>query len=145
MSTQGVKRKRCAYDAAFKLKVISAAEETNNSAAAREFGINEKQVRDWRKGKELLLTIPKTKCARRGKKPLYHLLEEDIKKWIEKQRECGYIVTYMQVRLRAQRLAKDDKYHVDPNFARLVSPIYAEKWPVSAATNQDIPETTLRP
>ena len=48
MSTQGVKRKRCAYDAAFKLKVISAARETNNSAAAREFGVNEKHVRDWR-------------------------------------------------------------------------------------------------
>ena len=44
MSTQGVKCKRCAYDAAFKLKIISMADETNNLVVARELGVNEKKV-----------------------------------------------------------------------------------------------------
>ena len=35
------------YTAAFKLQVIKAAEETNNCAAAREFSVNEKLMRDF--------------------------------------------------------------------------------------------------
>ena len=43
------KRKRTAYDAAFKLKVIERAGASNNSVASREFNAHEKQVRKWRK------------------------------------------------------------------------------------------------
>ena len=35
------------YSIAFKLKVISLAKTTNNSAASQQFGIAEKLVRDW--------------------------------------------------------------------------------------------------
>ena len=45
------KRQRNAYDGAFKLKVKDFAEKNNNSAAEREFGVSEKQVRDWHKKK----------------------------------------------------------------------------------------------
>ena len=41
--------KRHAYEAQFKLKAISHAEEHGNRAAAREFKINESMVRKWRK------------------------------------------------------------------------------------------------
>ncbi len=38
------KRKRFAYDASFKLRAVSFAESSNNSAGAREFDVNEKQI-----------------------------------------------------------------------------------------------------
>ena len=43
------KRQRNAYDSNFKLQVINFAEQHTNTAAEREFGINEKMIRDWRK------------------------------------------------------------------------------------------------
>ena len=52
--------RRKQYTAAFKLQVIKAAEETNNCAAAREFSVNEKLVRDWRKVSHKL-NMPKRK------------------------------------------------------------------------------------
>ena len=45
----GPARKRMKYNAGFKLKVVEFAKKTNNCAAAREFTISEKLVRDWRK------------------------------------------------------------------------------------------------
>jgi transposase-like protein len=36
------------HTAKFKLQVVKFAEESNNCSASREFGINEKLVRDWR-------------------------------------------------------------------------------------------------
>ena len=41
--------KRMRYTAKLKLAAIKHAEENNNCAAAREFGVNEKLIRDWRK------------------------------------------------------------------------------------------------
>ena len=41
--------KRMKYSAGFKLQVALAAKESNNCAAASQFGVNEKLVRDWRK------------------------------------------------------------------------------------------------
>ena len=57
--------KRNKYTAQFKLAVISFAEKSNNSAAGREYGLNEKLVRDWRKTSSRLLEMPK-KCGDRG-------------------------------------------------------------------------------
>ncbi|KAH3729264.1 hypothetical protein DPMN_055231 [Dreissena polymorpha] len=43
------KRKRQAYDNAFKIRVIEFAENLiNNSAAEREFGISEKRIENYR-------------------------------------------------------------------------------------------------
>ena len=50
--------RRKQYTAAFKLQVIKAAEETNNCAAAREFSVSEKLVRDWRKISHKLNNMP---------------------------------------------------------------------------------------
>ena len=48
------KRQRNAYDSNFKLQVINIAEQHTNAAAEREFGINEKMIRDWIKKKTQL-------------------------------------------------------------------------------------------
>ncbi|KAH3897828.1 hypothetical protein DPMN_022024, partial [Dreissena polymorpha] len=51
------KRKRQAYDNAFKIRVIEFADNLNiNSAAEGEFGISEKLVGDWRKNKDTIYT-----------------------------------------------------------------------------------------
>ena len=53
------KRKRQAYDNAFKIRVIEFAENLNNNSAAEgEFGISEKLVRDWRKNKDTIVSGP---------------------------------------------------------------------------------------
>ena len=51
--------KRAAYTSKFKLQVIKFAEESNNCTAGREFGVNEKLVRDWRKVKDVLEKMPR--------------------------------------------------------------------------------------
>ena len=58
--------KRMHYTAKFKLEAVRCAEESNNSAAGREYGINEKLVRGWRKNKDKLKKMPKMKSARPG-------------------------------------------------------------------------------
>ena len=58
------KRKRSSYETGFKLRVIKYAEEHGNRGAEREFSVSEKLVRFWRKQKEVLQSMPKTKRAR---------------------------------------------------------------------------------
>ncbi|XP_068112898.1 uncharacterized protein [Hyperolius riggenbachi] len=106
----GGKRRRMSYDAGFKLKVVSRAEETNNCTASREFNICEKQVRDWRKHKDELQRMPKSKKALRGIRTVYGALETDLNSWVLECRQNGYSVTRMGIRLRALQMAKDDKY-----------------------------------
>ena len=50
--------KRASYTAAFKLEVIETAEKCGNRAAGREYCVNEKLVRDWRKKKAELEALP---------------------------------------------------------------------------------------
>ena len=57
------------YSASFKLQVVKfASDNSNNSAASRKFGIDEKLVRDWRRKIDNIKSLPKTKCADRGRK-----------------------------------------------------------------------------
>ncbi|KAM5125259.1 uncharacterized protein ACMZJ9_022331 [Mantella aurantiaca] len=106
------KRKRRSYEAGFKMTVVSRAEETNNSTASREFCVDEKQVREWRKMKADLQQIPKAKRARRGLKTSYGALEIELHKWIMESLQNGYCITRMGIRLRALQMATEDKYKV---------------------------------
>ena len=57
------------YSASFKLQVVKfASDNSNNSAASRKFGIDEKLVRDWRRKIDNIKSLPKTKCADCGRK-----------------------------------------------------------------------------
>lgn len=56
--------------AAFKLKVVEFAEKNNNCQAQRQFSISKKLMRDWRKKKSELESLPKSRCSQRvGAKP----------------------------------------------------------------------------
>ena len=71
LSTRGVWQdygKKTRKTALFKLKVIDTAEKCGNRAAGREYSVNEKLVRDWRKKKAELEALP------RGKRSLTILL-----------------------------------------------------------------------
>ena len=101
-----LKRKRTSYEAGFKLKVVEYAELHGNSNAMREFNVNEKLVRDWRKLKETLSEMPKTKRARRGLVSSFPMFEEELNEWVVSQRQDRYIVTRGLIRIRALQLKK---------------------------------------
>ena len=105
------KRKRVSYTAAFKLKAIKLAEDTNNSKAARAYDLDESTIRGWRKNKSQLEEGPKTKRANRGPKEGKHPeLEQAVFDWFEAQSQSGYNVSRLAIRFRALRLAKSGKF-----------------------------------
>jgi transposase-like protein len=107
------KRKRTAYDNAFKICVIKFAETSNNCAAEREFGVSEKLVRDWRKSKNKILNGPKSLKHRVVRVSPYDGLETDLLKWLLELRESGFVVTSNAIRIKALHLAKDAKYSIE--------------------------------
>uniref|UniRef100_A0AAX7V4G9 Brinker DNA-binding domain-containing protein n=1 Tax=Astatotilapia calliptera TaxID=8154 RepID=A0AAX7V4G9_ASTCA len=97
--------KRHAYEAQFKLKAISYAEEHGNRAAAREFKINESMVRKWRKLENKLRQVKKTQLSFRGHKARWPELEERLERWIIEQRTSGRSVSTVTIRLKAVSLS----------------------------------------
>ena len=63
MASQTSKKKRCAYDASLKLKVVGYAEIHGNRAASRKLTVPKTNVRDWRRMKVVLKDMNKTKKA----------------------------------------------------------------------------------
>ena len=59
MATAGVKRARKAYDVTFKLRAVDFAvdfaEKESKEAAARQFGVDPKTIREWCQKKEQLV------------------------------------------------------------------------------------------
>lgn len=99
--------KRHAYEADFKLRAISYAEENGNRAAARQFSINESMVRKWRKQKDDLKQVKKTKRSFRGNKARWPQLEDKIEQWVIEQRTAGRSVSTVSIRLKATAVARD--------------------------------------
>ncbi|KAH3843932.1 hypothetical protein DPMN_117467 [Dreissena polymorpha] len=73
------KRKRQAYDNAFKIRVKEFSENlNNNSAAEREFSISEKLVHDWRKNKDTIVSGPNKQKRRVVRISPYDAMEMDL-------------------------------------------------------------------
>lgn len=103
------KRQRKAYDSNVKLEVVSYAEQHCNAAAEREYEVNEKLVRDWRKKKMELISLDcPLKKMRRNPSPL-ELLEKHLFNWVTELRQQGYIVTRGAIRIQALQRVKEDK------------------------------------
>ena len=103
------KRRRIAYDAAFKLKAVDLAVKEGNRPAARTLGINESMVRRWRSQREELSQCKKTKKAFRGKKSRWPELENFLEDWLNTQRADGRGVSTVQIRLKAKTVATEMK------------------------------------
>ena len=76
-------RQRNAYDSNFKLRVINFAEQHTNATAEREFGINEKMIRDWRKKKTQLETLERPLKKIRQNSSLVEALEKELIDWYD--------------------------------------------------------------
>lgn len=85
------------------------AELHGNFNAVPEFAVNVKLVHEWRKMKEMLNDLPKTKRAGRGNMSSFPELEAELNEWILSQRQDGYIITRESIRLQAVQLEKNDK------------------------------------
>ena len=95
------------YSASFKLQVVKfASDNSNNSAASRKFGIDEKLVRDWRRKIDNIKSLLKTKCADRGRKCQWPELEKKVVEWVEENRKSGLAVTRNLIRLHAKKTAQ---------------------------------------
>nr|XP_008104014.1 PREDICTED: uncharacterized protein LOC103278093 isoform X7 [Anolis carolinensis] len=70
--------RRKKYEASFKLRVVNFAMEHNNCAAARQYGVTEKMVRDWKANEKALKSMPRGKCALRRGTPHWPELEKHI-------------------------------------------------------------------
>ena len=98
------KVKRMKYSASFKLQVVKFASDNSiNSAASRKFGIDEKLVRDWRRKIDNIKSLPKTKCADRGRKCQWPELEKKVVEWVEENRKSGLAVTRNLIHLHAKK------------------------------------------
>ena len=92
--------KRKSYEAGFKLKLVDYAEEHGNRGAEREFGVSAKLVRDWRKQKDQLKTMPKSKRAGRYGVTPYKDMENELSELVFDLRSNGLIVTRIAIRAR---------------------------------------------
>ena len=73
--------RRCSYTAA--LKLVEYAERHDNRSAGREFDICEKLIRDWRKKKAELQSLPGSRRSQRpGIKPYWPELEDKLNDWV---------------------------------------------------------------
>ena len=99
--------KKRSFDAAFKLKAVESAEKTTNRAAAREFGVDERRVREWRQMKDELEKLPRKKrrLVGGGRKTALPEMEEQVVAWIEGCRAKNFRVTRASVQKYAAELA----------------------------------------
>ena len=106
---------RVSYTAKFKLAVVRFSEEKGNREAGLNFNVNECSVREWRKGKNVLLKIPKHRRSMRYGKGLWPQLEKEVSGWIKKEREKGHRILTTKIRMYANQLSQSEKYQIS-NF-----------------------------
>jgi len=117
--------KRVSYTSAFKLKVVSVAQEKGNRAAARHFDINESCIRLWRKQAPQLQQMPRSKRANRGSKAHFPELEQSLLNFIKDHQAAGIPLSTIHIRLKAKSLAKQMKI---PTSDFLASPNWAYRF-----------------
>ena len=98
---------RQSYTAKEKLKVIAYAEAHGNRAAGREFTVDESNVRAWRKQKDRLQKLPKTKMADRGSSAHFPAIEKELLPWVNDRRQQGLSISTTELRLKALNIAKN--------------------------------------
>ncbi len=84
------------------------AEKVSNRGAGRHFNVDEKRVREWRKQKELLATLPpgKVRVGKSGCHPLLPELEKMLVSWIN---ESPVKPTHSKIQAKALELHTGEK------------------------------------
>lgn len=108
MANVGPSQKKRSSDSAFKLKVVEFAIKNSNRGAGRHFGVDEKRVREWRKQKEQLESLPskKRRMDGGGRKAALPDMEEELLAWIDALRATNLRVTRSSVQRKAIELAQ---------------------------------------
>ena len=102
--------KRKYYDVSFKIAAIEFAEANSNRLTGREFGVDEKQIRLWRKQKERLKNLQpgKKRLSGGGRKPACPALEDKLVAWIEEQKMNNSTPTCTNIKAKALELSRDE-------------------------------------
>ena len=98
--------RRCSYTTALKLEIAEYAEFHGNRSAAWKYGVDESNVRLWRRNKPMLDKMPRMKRANRGAPAHFPELEQQLVEYIAECHQQGLALSTMQVRLKAKLLAK---------------------------------------
>ncbi|KAK2509148.1 hypothetical protein MC885_012543, partial [Smutsia gigantea] len=99
---------RRSYDAGFKLMVVEFAESTNNCQAAKQFGVLEKNVRDWRKVKPQLQNAHAMRRAFRGpKNGRFALVDQRVAEYVRSMQAKGDPITREAMQLKALEIAQE--------------------------------------
>lgn len=85
--------KRRKHEVSFKLKVVNFAKKHKNCAAARQYGVTEKIVRDRKAKGDALKSMPRGKCALRRGTPRWPELEKHVADMVHEHHQNGYVVT----------------------------------------------------
>jgi len=101
-------QKRQSYTVSEKLTIIKYAEAHGNRAAGREHSIAESNIRQWRKIKEKLQTMRKSKRADRGKTAKFPEIEQKMIEFIDDRRSAGLPVSTTEIRLKALHFATNN-------------------------------------
>jgi hypothetical protein len=87
--------------------VIKHAEQTNNCATARKFGVAEPNVRCWRKQKALLKGANSARKAFRGPKHgNFNAVDEKVLEFVLEKCKNGLPVTREAIRMKALEIAR---------------------------------------
>ena len=114
--------KRKCYDATYKLVVVSRTDQQSMRATAKEFGINEKQVREWCRQKPELIKMcaeghgKRTRCSGGGMRPLYSVQEEAIAQRILHLQELHLCVLRKDISVFAKEEITDPTFHASAGW-----------------------------
>lgn len=65
-------------------------------------------MRLWRRQRDRLQQLPKTKMAERGRSALFPNIEAELLNWVTERRLQGYGVSTAEIRITALKIAKKD-------------------------------------
>jgi hypothetical protein len=107
---------RNSYSSQKKLEIIANAEEYGNRFAARYYGVDEKQIRSWRKSKEILLLQRPSRFSNRGRNAVWPELEVELKNWILAERRKGFQLSPASIGKKALIIAEVMNINSDNKF-----------------------------
>lgn len=106
MTSPGPKNFRRSFTAAFKRAAIVHAEESNNCAAGRKFGVSERVVRQWRKQRDEIFACDAKRRGFRGPKSgRFPELEAKLAAYVTELRDRSLLVTCEMVTEKARLFA----------------------------------------
>ena len=105
-----LKEKECRILLLLNQKAVEPSKETSSLEAAKKFGVDESNIRTWRKDSTLHCTTNSKRAKKGPKAGQFSEMEKDIREWFEVQRQNGYSVSRLAMRLQALQKAKSGKY-----------------------------------